>query len=83
MVWNEGMRRVPERGTRVPTQYVWESRRIWGNCPIPRNIEVEILGVGYQPLVALRALVELVRRMARAVFQESLAQGIGLLRRLA
>lgn len=76
------MRTALERVTRVPTQRVWESRQIWGNCPIPRNIEVESLGVSYQPLVALRPLAGLVRRVGRAVFLESLAQGIGLLRML-
>ena len=76
------MRHAPVRGTRVPTRLVWELRWIWGNCPIPMSIEVESLRVSDQSLVALRPLAELVRRVSRAVFLESLAQETGLLKTL-
>lgn len=43
---------------------------------------MESLRVSVQSLVALRPLAELVRRVSRAVFLESLAQETGLLKTL-
>ena len=76
------LRRVLGRGTRVPTRNVWDSRRIWGNCPIPRSTEVERLRVSGQDLEAPKLLAALVRCESRVMSPESLARGIGLSRTL-
>ena len=73
---------APGGETQVPTLSVWESRRIWGNCPTPKSIEVERSRVSDKYLVVPRSLVAFGCRVSRTMSPESLVRAIGLSRTL-